>query len=101
MDFPVLVRAAAVKPPRGERRKRNDDGLLSGIMSSRQLHRSMFGEIRVTLAGGGNPLPELNRHSLLEVFISIRDHLISTVSVEVHIAFNQVNQDGREEEALL
>jgi len=26
----------------------------------------MFGEIGVALAGGGDPLPELNRHSLLE-----------------------------------
>jgi hypothetical protein len=31
----------------------------------------MFGEIGVTLAGGGDPLPELNRHSLLDVLVSI------------------------------
>jgi small subunit ribosomal protein S16 len=30
----------------------------------------MFGEIGVTLAGGGDPLPELNRHSLFG-FLSI------------------------------
>jgi small subunit ribosomal protein S16 len=44
----------------------------------------MFGEIGVTLAGGGDPLPELNRHSLLLECIDIdRDHSISTASAEV------------------
>jgi hypothetical protein len=61
----------------------------------------MFGEIGVTLAGGGDPLPELNRHSLFEGILIDRDHLISTASTEVHIAFNQINEDGRQEEALL
>ena len=61
----------------------------------------MFDEIGVTLAGGGDRLPELNRHSLLEGNHIDRDHLISTARMEVHIAFNQINQNGRQEEALL
>jgi len=40
----------------------------------------MFDEIGVTLAGGGDRLPELNRHSLLEGNHIDRDHLISTAS---------------------